>query len=130
MAPPNKFLDILKQGIAGFIYTRDENNTPFLGDNPLFLAPWGEDIEEYIKSKHPQLASLIGQAQCRRILNDPSGGITFSSIEQATDFYHDKLRTDYTFCNPAPVPYMFEAEALQSKLSTGLMARRHHPRRA
>ena len=48
MPPANKYLQLLDQGLAAFVYQRDENGKPVLTDNPLMLGPWRDDLEDYL----------------------------------------------------------------------------------
>ena len=77
------------------IYDADE---PILGDNPLMLAPWRDELEEYLKAKDPSLISLMK----RGLLLDSNGSITFSSLQQATDYYQGTLPT-HPFLSSASV---------------------------
>ena len=55
MPPSNKYTQLLDQGLHAFVYQRDEDDTPNLGDNPLMLAPWREDLSDYLQTKAPEL---------------------------------------------------------------------------
>ena len=60
MPPPgNKFLQLLDQGLSAFIFEKDEQDKPILSDNPLMVAPWRDELEEFIESTEPTLHSLI-----------------------------------------------------------------------
>ena len=107
MPPSNKYLQLLDQGLSAFVYERDENDQPVLGDNPLMLAPWRDDLPDFIQSKNPALSSLIK----RGLLLDTSGGIIFSSLSQATDYYHNKLPS-HTFDAPATTVYSRPASVI------------------
>ena len=70
--PPgsNKFLQLLDQGLSAFVYERDQENKPVLNDNPLMVAPWRDELEDYIQEIDPTLHSLV---TCG-ILIDSRGG--------------------------------------------------------
>ena len=95
----NKYLKLLDQGLAAFVFELVDDK-PILRDNPLLVAPWRDELEDYLSdldSKYPSLWSS-------GLLID-SKGITFSSFEQATDYNNGVLRRFYTFQNPAPIMY-------------------------
>ena len=91
--PPagNKFLQLLDQGLSAFIFEKDEQDKPILSDNPLMVAPWRDELEEFIESTEPTLHSLI---TCG-ILMDSKGGIIFSSLAGTS---HRLLPWDNAVC--------------------------------
>ena len=80
MAPSNKYLTLLDQGLNDFVFERDENEEPVLGDNPLMLAPWRDELLDLLESRNPALKSVL----LRGLLLDNGGGVVFSTLEQAT----------------------------------------------
>ena len=81
MPPANKYIQLLDQGLAAFVYQRDDNDKPVLTDNPLMLGPWRDDLEDYLFEYDSKFIPLISEGT----LLDPKDGIIFSSYEQATD---------------------------------------------
>ena len=55
MPPSNKYLQLLDQGLSAFVFEKNDADEPILGDNPLMLAPWRDELEEYLKAKDPSL---------------------------------------------------------------------------
>ena len=81
MPPSNKHMQLLEQGLSAFVFQHGEGDMPVLGDNPLFIAPWREELPAWIAANNPSLSAVIQYG----IQLDSGGGITFSSLEQATD---------------------------------------------
>ena len=84
MAPSNKYLSLLDQGLNDFVFERDENEEPVLGDNPLMLAPWRDELLDLLESRNPALKSVL----LRGLLLNNGGGVVFSTLEQAIDYYN------------------------------------------
>ena len=57
MAPSNKYLSLLDQGLNDFVFERDENEEPVLGDNPLMLAPWRDELLDLLEARNPARCS-------------------------------------------------------------------------
>ena len=75
----NKHLQLLDQGLAAYVYER-ENDIPLLTDNPLMLAPWRDDLEDYIGEIEPAFSTLVRGG----FLLNSKGGYIFSTYKQAT----------------------------------------------
>ena len=101
MAPSNKYLTLLDQGLNDFVFERDENEEPVLGDNPLMLAPWRDELLDLLESRNPALKSVL----LRGLLLDNGGGVVFSTLEQATDYYNGVLPV-HTVNDPASLRYV------------------------
>ena len=96
----NKHLKLLDQGIAAFVF-EPEDGIPILRDNPLLVAPWRDELEDYLSDKDSRFPSLWTAG----VLID-SKGITFSTFEQATDYNLGVMPRTFTFKKPAPLVYV------------------------
>ena len=106
MPPGNKYIKLLDQGLAAFVYQRDDNGKPVLSDNPLMLGPWRDDLEDYLYEYDPKFVPLLTEGT----LLDPKGGTIFSTYAQATDYSYGTMRRDHTILDPPTCPYVRPAE--------------------
>ena len=84
------------------VYIALWNEKPILADNPLMVAPWRDELEDYIEANEPALHSFITTG----LYMDTSGGnIIFSSLQQATDYYQGTMPTGFSYKNPAKAVY-------------------------
>ena len=60
-------------------------NRLILADNPLMVAPWRDELEEYIEATEPALHSFITTGLYMRWTPLAVSNIIFSSLEQASD---------------------------------------------
>ena len=102
---PNKYLQLLDQGLSAFVFEKEEGK-PILRDNPLLVAPWRDELEDYLCDLDPN-HSLLWTAG---IILDSRDGIIFSSYEQATDYNSGFMPRSGTFSSPAPLIYVRSAE--------------------
>ena len=60
--PPtsNKYLKMLDQGLAAFVSEREDgpDGKPILRDNPLLVAPWRDELEDYLGDTDSKYTSL------------------------------------------------------------------------
>ena len=106
MPPGNKYIKLLDQGLAAFVYQRDDNGKPVLSDNPLMLGPWRDDLEDYLYEYDPKFVPLLTEGT----LLDPKGGTIFSTYAQATDYSYGTMRRDHSILDPPTCPYVRPAE--------------------
>ena len=53
----NKYLKLLDQGLAAFVFEL-EDGIPVLHDNPLLVAPWRDELEDYLSDKDSRYPGL------------------------------------------------------------------------
>ena len=100
--PPstNKYIQILDQGLSAFVFERVDGK-PTLSENPLLVAPWRDELEDYLAELNSKFSVLWRSG----IIIDPKGGIIFSTFQQATDYQQGTMPRDFEFKSPAPVKY-------------------------
>ena len=106
--PPssNKYIQILDQGLSAFVFERVEGK-PILSENPLLVAPWRDELEDYLAELNPKFSVLWRSGII--IDTKATGNIIFSTFQQATDYQQGTMPRDFEFKNPAPVKYVRSA---------------------